>query len=504
MMTTLLSAGLWGMEVREVRCEVDCGEGLPGFSLVGQPDTSVRESRDRLFASIRNSGYGSLNKRITVNLAPADFKKEGGGFDLPIAIGILRGMKRVDEKVDFKDWLICGELGLSGLISPIRGGLAFALHARKLGVKKVLCPFESAPEFMAVGGLEVYGVKSLKQAVGVLEGNSSAETISIQQVASVQGNDFSILKGQHVLRRALEVCAAGGHNFLLTGSPGSGKTLAASCLPSILPPPTEEEQVECSLVHSVAGLIQAGSGLLKERPFRSPHSGISLSALIGGGRNPRPGEISLAHLGVLYLDEIPEFPRMVIESLRQPIEDGKVMVSRVGGSAVFPCKTLLGASMNPCPCGFLGDRVRECKCSPREVQKYQARLSGPLLDRMDLQIPVYSPSFNELQSAESGESSVTIRERVVVARNIQTDRYREAGFMCNAHLNAKAVGQWCLPEEKAWSLLKNAAESLGLSARAVHRIQKVSRTIADLDGSDLIRIHHLAEALQFRKVIQSG
>ncbi|MBM9535780.1 YifB family Mg chelatase-like AAA ATPase [Desulfobulbus alkaliphilus] len=505
MLAKVLSCAVTGVDGFLIRVEVDLTRGLPSFSTVGLPEGAVREAKDRVRAAIRNSGYEFPPSRITVNLAPASVKKAGTGYDLPIALGILTaaGILRGDL---LAETVFTGELSLDGSVRPVPGVLPMALAARDEGVRRFLVPAENAAEAAIVSGLEVYGIERLDQAVTFLAGVNDLDQIIIdpEELFAQQGAypvDFAEVRGQQYAKRALEIAAAGGHNLLLTGVPGSGKTMMARRLPSILPDLTLEEAIETTKVFSTAGLVPSHMPLLVTRPFRAPHHTVSDAGLIGGGQIPRPGEVSLAHNGVLFLDELPEFKKHVLEVLRQPLEDGTVSIARAAVSLHFPARIMLVAAMNPCPCGFQGDQVRECTCTPFQVQRYRSRLSGPLLDRIDMHIEVPAVQVQELVNQPDGESSAVIRMRVNQARVLQRQRFSAvARVYCNAQMNTSQVKKYCHLDSASAQLLNQAITSLGLSARAYHRILKIARTIADLGGDTSPTVAHVAEAVQYRRV----
>jgi len=504
----LRTAALFGLDVCPVHVEVDVSFGMPSFTMVGLPDASVRESRDRVRAAIRNSGYEFPPHRITVNLAPADVRKAGASFDLPIALGVLAA-SGVVERRHIANLVLLGELSLDGSIQPTRGVLPIAAAARRDGTAGLIVPAPNAPEAAIVTGIAVYAVTSLAHAVSVLN-NPLAEPSQLAPAvppalpdpfalpALAAPPDLCDVRGQLFARRALEIAAAGGHNLLLIGPPGAGKTMMARRMAGILPPLTFDEALDVTAVHSVAGLLRPGIGLLSERPFRAPHHTISDAALVGGGSQPRPGEVSLAHHGVLFLDEMLEFNRHVLEVLRQPLEEGAVTIARAARTALFPARFILVGAMNPCPCGFSTDPSRECRCTPQQMLKYRGRLSGPLRDRLDLTVDVPAVDPASLESSADGESSATVRARVVAARTRQLERYADAGVRTNASLSPALMRVHCAVDRHGVRLLKAAVQRMALSARAYDRVRKVARTIADLAGDDCVGADHVAEALQFR------
>lgn len=490
-----------------VEVETHLEQQLPGVAVVGLPDSAVRESRERVSAAIKSSGYPFPQRKITVNLAPADVRKEGSGFDLPIAIGILAASGIIPLEA-LEGTVIVGELALDGTLRPIHGALSIALEAGRAGVRRMLIPAANAEEAALAQSIAVYAAESLREVVGILCGELAPEPVRVdpdELFARYQSHhqpDFADVKGQEAVKRALEIAAAGGHNVIMIGPPGSGKTMLARRLPSILPPMTLEEALETTRIHSVAGLLQPGQALVTERPFRAPHHTISDAALVGGGMSTiRAGEISLAHHGVLFLDELPEFARNVLEVLRQPLEERRITISRTKMTVEYPCNVMLVCSMNPCPCGNFGNPKHECTCSPHQIQRYMAKISGPLLDRIDIHIEVQPVEHRELAASRRGEPSAVIRQRVIAARARQAERYAgRAGVFKNADMGPRELEQFCALDGQGRSLLEAAMNRLGLSARAYDRILKVARTIADLDGSPSITPVHLSEAIQYRSL----
>jgi len=502
MLARVKSGALKGVDAYIVEVEVDLAPGLPAFTTVGLPEAAVKESKDRVRAALKNSGYQFPGNRITINLAPADVRKEGTGFDLPVAVGLLAAQGIVPSEVLDK-YLLFGELSLDGRLKPTRGVLSMALTTREAGLALILTR-ENAREAGVVQGLELYAVETLAQVVDFLAGREKLEPMPPLPPEDAGWEprddvDFREVRGQEPVKRALLLAAAGGHNVLMVGPPGAGKTMLAQRLPSILPPLSFEEALETSRIYSIMGLLPPGQALLRQRPFRSPHHTISDAGLIGGGTTPKPGEVSLAHHGVLFLDELPEFKRATLEVLRQPLEEGRVTISRATSSLTYPARFMLVAAMNPCPCGFFGDPRRPCTCNPHQINTYRARISGPLLDRIDLQIQAPAVRFQEMSApGDDQEGSRLMRARVLTAREVQGTRFARSKVFANAHMTPRQLREHCALTEETRRLLEAAMEKLALSARAYSRILKIARTIADLEGEPTLTLAHVAEAIQYR------
>jgi magnesium chelatase family protein len=504
MLAKTKSYALNGVEGYEVSIEVDLNAGLPAYDTVGLADTAIKESKERVRSAIKNSLFTYPIRKITINLAPADTKKEGSHFDLAIALGILIANEEI-ECATYKDYIILGELSLDGSINHVRGVMPLVISAVQKGYKKFILPSKNAKEASFISGIEVYTFDKLAQVVDFLTGKSEVSPLPTSEFVSMQSAnkynvDFSEVKGQFVAKRALEIAVAGGHNVLMIGPPGAGKTMMAKCVPTIMPDMTFEEAIEVTKIHSVAGILDSNVGIVVGRPFRTPHHTATVPALMGGGANAKPGEISLAHNGVLFLDEMPEYQRRTLETLRQPLEDGVAVVSRAKHTLEYPARFMLVASMNPCPCGNLGSKTQECKCTASEIHRYISKLSGPLLDRIDLQIEVDSISYDDFRSDIVNESSKVVKDRVERARKIQRDRYVGTSTKTNDEMTNAQVRAYCKLDEIGELLLKNAFTRLNLSARASNRVLKVARTIADLEESENINDSHLAEAIQYRSL----
>ena len=508
MLVKTFCAEVMGLEATTITIEVNMTRGVQ-FHLSGLADTAVKESYDRIRAAIANNGFKPPTADLTINLSPADLRKEGSGYDLPLAIGILAAHGKISDTM-LNDYMMIGELGLDGKLKPVSGVLSVAIRARKEKFKGLIVPRENVREAAVVNNLDVYGMDGLADVISFLNGSNAYEPTFIDtrkefyEQQSSFDLDFADVKGQEGVKRALEIAAAGGHNIIMIGAPGSGKSMMAKRLPSILPPLTLAESLETTQIHSVAGKLSSGTSLIFQRPFRSPHHTVSQVAMTGGGNKALPGEVSLAHNGVLFLDELPEFNKTTLEVLRQPLEDRKITISRARYTVEYPCSFMFVASMNPCPCGYYGDPTHHCVCTPGQISRYLSKISGPLLDRIDLHVEVPVVPFKQLSQMQPGESSAAIRERVIKARQIQEQRYKNhKGVYCNAQMTERMLHEFAEPDSASLDMLRTAMERLSLSARAYSRILKVARTIADLEGSERIQSHHIAEAIGYRSLDRS-